>query len=162
FGAGGLVQMPDAGMQIPAAWHWSLAVHTTGFVPTQLPDWQVSVRVQALPSLQPVLFGACGLVQVAEEGSEVPAVWHPSVGVQALPSLQPSVLLRWTQPVPGLHESVVHGLPSSQEVTHITFVAAANAEPGPARAAILARVASNCWAVSPWSYAAWRTRSIAA
>src|SRR5262249_11283837 len=31
--------------------------HTTGFAPTQVPLWQVSVWVQALPSLQAVPFG---------------------------------------------------------------------------------------------------------
>jgi hypothetical protein len=34
--------------------------------------------------------------------------------VQALPSSQEAVLLVWTQPVPGLQESSVHGLPSLQ------------------------------------------------
>jgi hypothetical protein len=34
--------------------------------------------------------------------------------VQKLPSLHEAVLLAWTQPVPVLHESVVHGLASSQ------------------------------------------------
>ena len=41
-----------------------------------------------------------------------------SAVVQALPSLQDAVLFVLMQPVPGLHESSVQGLPSSQLVTH--------------------------------------------
>src|SRR5947199_2651394 len=52
LGLAGLLQAPDAGLQTPAVWHWSAAVHTTGFVPTQMPAAQVSVCVQLLPSLQ--------------------------------------------------------------------------------------------------------------
>ena len=36
-GFGGLVQMPVAGLHVPAAWHWSEAVQTTGLAPTQRP-----------------------------------------------------------------------------------------------------------------------------
>jgi hypothetical protein len=39
---------------------------------------------------------------------------HTSFRVHALPSSHGLVLLVWTQPVAGLHVSVVHGLPSSQ------------------------------------------------
>jgi hypothetical protein len=48
----GLEQTPLAVSQTPALWHWSDAVHAFGFEPTQAPDWQVSVCVQALPSSQ--------------------------------------------------------------------------------------------------------------
>src|SRR5207245_3292815 len=51
-GLSGLEQVPLAGSQVPATWHWSRAAQTTGFTPTQAPGWQVSVGVQALPSLQ--------------------------------------------------------------------------------------------------------------
>ena len=37
-----------------------------------------------------------------------------SLVVQALPSSQGAVLFVWTQPVAGLHDSLVHGLPSLQ------------------------------------------------
>src|SRR2546425_386128 len=50
-GAGGFEQVAVAGLQVPAPWHWSSAVQTTG-VPAQTPAWQVSPVVQALPSLQ--------------------------------------------------------------------------------------------------------------
>src|SRR5205823_3424988 len=106
-GLTGLLQAPVAGSQVPAVWHWSEAGHTTGFVPTQAPAWQVSVRGQALPSLQEAPSGLTGLLQAPVAGSQVPAVWHwsgaghtpgfvptqapawqVSVRVQALPSLQ--------------------------------------------------------------------------
>jgi hypothetical protein len=33
-------------------WHWSAPAHVTGLPPVHVPAWQVSVCVQALPSLQ--------------------------------------------------------------------------------------------------------------
>src|SRR5438094_591123 len=75
-GLAGLLQTPDAGLQMPAVWHWSAAVHTTGLAPTQAPAVQVSVRVQALPSSQLVPLGLAGLLQTPDAGSQVPAVWH--------------------------------------------------------------------------------------
>src|SRR5438552_1433350 len=47
----GLLQAPVVGSQVPAVWHWSAAVHTMGFAPTQAPASQVSLRVRALASL---------------------------------------------------------------------------------------------------------------
>jgi hypothetical protein len=106
-GLGRFEQTPVAGSQVPAVWHESGAVHTTGFDPVQTPAWQVSVCVQALPSLQAVPLAAGGLEQTPVEGLQVPATWHwsaavhttgfdpmqtpawqVSVCVQALPSLQ--------------------------------------------------------------------------
>src|SRR5438034_3279093 len=75
-GLAGLVQAPVAGLQVPAVWHWSEAAHTTGFVPTQAPAWQVSVCVHALPSLQEAPSGLAGLLQAPVAGLQVPAVWH--------------------------------------------------------------------------------------
>src|SRR5216110_2215612 len=75
-GLAGLLQTPDAGLQVPAVWHWSEAVHTTGFAPTQAPAWQVSLCVHALASLQLVPLGLAGLLQTPVAGSQVPAVWH--------------------------------------------------------------------------------------
>ena len=59
----------------------------TGLPPTQTPLWQVSVWVQAVPSLQPVWvqalpssqgvpLGFCGLSQAPVLGLHVPWVWH--------------------------------------------------------------------------------------
>src|SRR5438093_799837 len=107
-GLAGLLQTPEAGLQMPAVWHWLAAVHTTGFAPTEAPAWQVSVCVHALPSLQLVPLGLAGLLQAPDAGLQTPAVWHwsaavhttgfpptqapaaqASVCVQALPSSQP-------------------------------------------------------------------------
>ena len=73
---GVLLQVPVAGSQVPAVWHWSEAVHTTGFVPTQAPAAQVSVCVHALPSVQGVPSTFVGLLQVPVAGLQVPAAWH--------------------------------------------------------------------------------------
>src|SRR5437016_12930960 len=75
--------MPVAGLQAPAEWHWSAAVHTTGLAPTQAPASQVSVCVQALPSLQGAPLGLGGLLQTPVAGLQVPAEWHWSAAVQA-------------------------------------------------------------------------------
>jgi len=59
-------------------------VQTTGLLPVQTPLWQVSVCVQALPSLQalPLVFTGFEHVPVAE--SQVPAAWHWSEAVQTM------------------------------------------------------------------------------
>jgi hypothetical protein len=72
----GFEQAPVEGSHVPATWHWSDAVHVTGFEPTQVPDWQVSLWVQALPSLQDVPLVAMGFEQAPVDGSQVPATWH--------------------------------------------------------------------------------------
>src|SRR5262249_18631071 len=71
----GLEQVPLAGSQVPATWHWSSAVQTTGLVPTQVPAWQVSVWLQALPSLQTAPLALAGFEQVPLAGLQVPASW---------------------------------------------------------------------------------------
>ncbi len=70
----GLLQVPVAGLQVPAEWHWSEAVHTTGFVPTQAPAWQVSLCVQSLPSSQGAPLDLAGLLHAPVAGLQVPAV----------------------------------------------------------------------------------------
>jgi hypothetical protein len=52
--ATGFEHAPLARSQVPTAWHWSEAVHVTGFEPVQVPALHVSVCVQASPSLQGV------------------------------------------------------------------------------------------------------------
>ena len=54
FDAGGLEHTPVAVLQVPAVWHWSDAAQVTGLIPMHTPPTQVSVWVQALPSLQAV------------------------------------------------------------------------------------------------------------
>src|SRR5438034_10143598 len=72
----GLEHWPVVVSQVPATWHWSEAVQTTGLLPVQTPLWQVSVCVQALPSLQVVPLAFAGLEHVPVVGEQVPAVWH--------------------------------------------------------------------------------------
>src|SRR5882724_5359086 len=76
LGLAGLLQTPDAGLQTPTAWHWSAAVHTTGFAPTQAPAAQVSVCVQALPSSHGAPLGLAGLLQTPDAGLQTPTAWH--------------------------------------------------------------------------------------
>src|SRR5207249_1046767 len=97
--------------------------------PTQEPPAQVSLVVQALPSLQgevlwvwtqPVGGRQQSSVQAlpsSQLGAGPPTQWNRaqvSLVVQALPSLHGAVLLVWTQPVAGLQLSSVQTLPSSQ------------------------------------------------
>src|SRR3989442_79549 len=102
----GFGDVPVVGEQVPAVWHWSEAVQTTGLLVVQVQLWQVSVWVQALPSLQALPLVFAGFEHVPVVGEQVPAVWHwseavqttalpvhtplwqVSVCVQALPSLQ--------------------------------------------------------------------------
>ncbi len=60
FALFGFEQAPVCGSQVPATWHWSCAVQVTGFAPVQVPFWQVSSWVQALPSLHDVPFAFVG------------------------------------------------------------------------------------------------------
>src|SRR5437667_157357 len=77
----GFEHVPVAVLQVPATWHWSLAVQLTGFEPLPIPDSQVSLWVQALPSLQLVPSAAFGFEQAPVAGSQVPATWHWSLAV---------------------------------------------------------------------------------
>jgi len=54
----GFEHSPVVGLHVPATWHWSEGVHTTGLAPWQIPPWQVSECVHRLPSLQGVPFGS--------------------------------------------------------------------------------------------------------
>src|SRR5947208_2723922 len=103
----GLEHWPVAVLQVPATWHWSEAVQTTGLEPVQVPVWQVAVWVQALPSLHAVPFVAVGLEHWPVAVLQVPATWHWSEAVQAtglepvqVPLWQVSV---WVQALPSLH-----------------------------------------------------------
>jgi hypothetical protein len=73
---GGSEHSPVPALHVPASWHWSLAVQTTAVPAWQLPDWQLSPSVQALPSVQPVPFVAFGFVQTPVPMLQVPATWH--------------------------------------------------------------------------------------
>jgi hypothetical protein len=114
-----------------SAVHWLPSLQFGAGPPTHAPPVQVSFVVQALPSLQlDVLFAnthpTLGLhesfVQTlpslqtgAGPPLHVPPL-HTSFVVHALPSLQLAVLFVKTQPLAGLHESLVHGLLSLHTV----------------------------------------------
>src|SRR5439155_1705628 len=76
-----------AGLPVPAVWHWSEAVQTTGLLPVHTPLSQVSVWVQALPSLQAVPSAFAGFEHVPLAGLQTPAMWHWSDGVRAVEGL---------------------------------------------------------------------------
>ena len=70
----GLLHVPLPGSQLPATWHWSRALHTTGLLPVQVPAWHVSVCVHALPSLHAVPLALFGLLQTPFAALHTPAV----------------------------------------------------------------------------------------
>ena len=72
----GFEHIPVAGSHVPAAWHWSWAVHVTGLLPVQVPLSQVSVWVHAFPSVHAVPSGTGGFEHVPVAGSQVPSAWH--------------------------------------------------------------------------------------
>jgi hypothetical protein len=76
FGFAGSEQTPVAGLHVPTSWHWSFALQTTASAPVQTPAWQVSLCVQALPSLQVVSFGFGGFEHWPVAGLHVPGSWH--------------------------------------------------------------------------------------
>jgi len=113
----GFEHAPVAGLHVPASWHWSDAVQATGLAPAQVPAWQASDCVHALPSLQALPFGLAGLEQAPFAGLQTPAVWHWSSAAHVTGFVPLHV--------PAWHASVcVHGLPSS----HVVPFAAAGFE----------------------------------
>src|SRR5439155_394205 len=109
FGLAAFEHVPVAGLQVPASWHWSCAVQVTGFAPVQVPAWQVSVRVQAPPSVQAGPLGLAGLEQALVAGWQVPASWHWSCAGQVT-GFAPVHVPAWQVSVR------VHALPSSHAV----------------------------------------------
>jgi hypothetical protein len=67
----GFEQMPVAGLQVPATWHWSSAVHVTG-VPVHVPFWHVSL-VWHRPLSHVAPFVLFGFEQTPVAGLHVPA-----------------------------------------------------------------------------------------
>lgn len=107
FAATGFEQEPVPGSHVPAVWHVSLAEHVTGLDPVQVPLWQVSLFVHALPSLHAVPLARAGLEQVPVLGLHAPTPWHWSLAVQLtgfvpvhVPFWQESVRVH---PLPSLH-----------------------------------------------------------
>ena len=57
-------------------------MQVTGFVPAQAPLWQLSVWVQASPSLQAEPSALTGVEHTPLAGAHVPGEWHWSNAVQ--------------------------------------------------------------------------------
>src|SRR5438876_817646 len=105
----GFEQVPVLVSQVPATWHWSSAVHVTVEVGLpQVPLWQVSPLVHALPSSHGAPLGLGGCEQVPVAGLQVPGSWHWSgglhvtveVGLPQVPFWQVSPLV---QALPSAH-----------------------------------------------------------
>ncbi len=103
----GSLQTPVPGLQVPTAWHWSLAVQTTELAPVHVPAWQVSVWVHASLSSQLVPLPTAGSLHTPVPGSQVPVVWHWSLAVQVT-GFEPVHTPAWQVSV------CVHASPSSQ------------------------------------------------
>jgi hypothetical protein len=129
FVLAGFEQAPLTASQVPGSWHWSDAVQVLGVPGLHAPARQVSLCVQAFPSLHVVPLAATGFEHTPVDGLHVPAVWHwsdaahvfglllvhmpdrqTSVRVQAFPSLHavPLVATGFEHaPVDGLHAPAV-------------------------------------------------------
>jgi hypothetical protein len=103
----GFEHIPVLVSQVPATWHASSGVQTTGFPPRQLPPWQVSVWVQELPSSHMVPSAAAGFEHIPVVVSQVPTPWHWSSAMQTtglLPmQLPPRQMSDWVQALPSVH-----------------------------------------------------------
>ena len=111
----GLLHAPVPVSQVPASWHWSSALQTTGFAPVHVPDWQVSAWVHALASLQVAPSVLAGWLQAPLLGSQMPALWHWSRAVHTT-GLAPAQAPAW-------HVSLcVQALPSSHSAPLVTGV----------------------------------------
>jgi hypothetical protein len=74
FEAAGLEHEPLVGSQVPATWHWSLAVQVTGFEPVQVPVWHAYRWLHLSVPVQPVPSGTTVCAEhVPVEGLQVPA-----------------------------------------------------------------------------------------
>jgi hypothetical protein len=69
----GLEHVPVLELQVPTAWHWSLAVHRTGFEPVHVPPWHAYVCSHLFVPVHAVPSAAVGLEQVPVLGLQVPA-----------------------------------------------------------------------------------------
>src|SRR2546425_54302 len=90
----GLEHVPLAGSQIPATWHWSSAVQTTGFAPPQTPVLFNDTAAPESSSLSVHDALRIWLEQVPFAGSQTPATWHWSSAVQ-MTGLAPMQLPAW-------------------------------------------------------------------
>src|SRR5206468_761107 len=114
---------PLVGLHTPATWHWSRAVQSTGFDPTQAPAMQRSVCVHASPSLQEVLSAwfAPFWLQVPEplhraalQSLGVVSAHEAVEGLKQLPAVSLQVLLHSPPVVQGLPACTVQPPVASQ------------------------------------------------
>ena len=107
--ATGFEQAPVPVSHVPASWHASLGVHTTGLPAEHVPDTHVSAWVQALKSVHELPSGFTGFEQTPFDGLHVPAMWQLFSAAQI--TLVPPVHR------PDWHVSdCVHALPSEHAV----------------------------------------------
>ena len=72
-GLAGFEQAPVLGLHVPGSWHWSGGLHETVDVGLpQVPFWQVSPLVQALPSVHGAPLSLGGSEQTPVAGLQVP------------------------------------------------------------------------------------------
>ena len=120
---------PDAGLHVSVVQRFP-SLQTNGAPPTHAPPAQVSLVVHALPSLHGLVLFTFRHPMSGSQLSSVQTLPSPQLGggppthtppeqaspdVQALPSLHGSLLFVNTQPIAGLHVSVVQRFPSSQD-----------------------------------------------
>lgn len=72
-GFGGAEHFPVCESHVPTSWQASIAVHTTGLCPVQIPLWQRSTFVHASPSSHTDPSGTGGVEHCPVCGSHVPA-----------------------------------------------------------------------------------------
>ena len=114
-----------------------LSLQSIGLLPTQAPDWQLSVCVHASPSSQVVPSSAAGFEHRPVPGSQIPATWHESRAAQTTPE-QRSVPAQ----TPSAHTSLlVAGFPSSQVVPFVSMFSWH--EPAPSHVSGLSQVVSD-------------------
>jgi hypothetical protein len=108
----GFEHLPVIGSHVPARWHGSDALHTTGFDPTHVPAWQVFVCKHGLVPVQVAPSGFVGFEHFPVVGSHVPGVWHASEAAHTTgfdPTHEPAwqVFVCWHASAP------VHVVPSA-------------------------------------------------
>src|SRR5437763_287673 len=127
-GVTGFEQVPVSGSQVPASWHWSWAVQTTGLTAVHVPPWQVSPCVQASPSSQ--LVPVSGVTVQLDVPLQVRVLHVSEVQVMAVPTHCPLLLQVSSnvQALASLHAAPVLGVtvqlavPLQVRVLHVSEV----------------------------------------
>jgi hypothetical protein len=71
-----LEHVPVDGLHVPTAWHWSLAVHVTGFDPVHTPVSHAYVWSHRFVPVHEVPLAMVGFEHVPVDGLHVPTTWH--------------------------------------------------------------------------------------